>query len=70
MRHTGFGDADPVCESTEDGLFTLIPSRIPYSADLGLETNVSIVVMDAKTGKGGVAHVNLKDAAASESISD
>ncbi len=69
MRHTGFGDADPVCESTEDGLFTLIPSRIPYSADLGLETNVSIVVMDAKTGKGGVAHVNLKDATACESIS-
>ena len=69
MRHTGFGDADPVCESTEDGLFTLIPSRIPYSAELGLETNVAIVVMDAKTGKGGVAHVNLKDATACESIS-
>ena len=69
MRHTGFGDADPVCESTDDGLFTLIPSRIPYSDDLGLETNVSIVVMDAKTGKGGVAQVNLKDAASCESIS-
>ncbi len=69
MRHTGYGDADPVCESTDDGLFTLIPSRIPYSADLGLETNVSIVVMDAKTGKGGVTHVNLKDAAACENIS-
>ena len=69
MRHTGFGDADPVCESTDDGLFTLIPSRIPYSADLGLETNVSIVVMDAKAGKGGVAQVNLKDATACESIS-
>jgi peroxiredoxin len=61
MRHTGYGDADPVCESTDDGLFTLIPSRIPY-ADVGLETNVSIVVMDAKTG-------NLKDAAACENIS-
>ncbi len=69
MRHTGFGDADPVCESTDDGLFTLIPSRIPYSADLGLLTDVSIVVMDAKTGKGGVVQVNLKDATACESIS-
>lgn len=69
MRHTGFGDADPVFESTDDGLFTLIPSRIPYSVDLGLQTNVSVVVMDAKTGMGGVAQVNLKDSASCESIS-
>lgn len=69
MRHTGFGDADPVCESTDDGSFTITPSRIPYSADIGLQTNVSIVAMDAKTGRGGVTEVNLKDATACESIS-
>lgn len=69
MRHAGFGDADPVCESTEDGLFTLIPSRIPYSDELGLETNVSVVAMDPRTGKGGVTNVNLKDATACANIS-
>jgi thiol-disulfide isomerase/thioredoxin len=68
MRHTGFGVTDPVCESSDDGLFTLNPARIPNSADLGLLTDVSIVVMDAKTGKGGIAQVNLKDTTACESI--
>ena len=62
MRHSGIGDADPICESNEDGLFTLIPSRIPNTDGSGIEANVFVVVMDTKTGKGGVAKVNLKDA--------
>ena len=69
MRHSGYGDADPVCEADEDGLFTLIPSRIPYSSDLGLQTTVSVVALDAKTGKAGTAEVNLKDAVSCENIS-
>ncbi len=60
MRHRGRGDADPVGESSADGSFQLKISRIPYANDgSGLQTDVSVVAIDPKSSRGGIADVDL-----------
>lgn len=69
MRHIGRGDADPVAESSADGSFHLKLSRIPYTIDgNGLQTDVSVVAMDPKSNRGGIAGVDLKDASSTGEI--
>ena len=69
MRHRGYGDTDPVCQSTSDGAFALKLNRIPYSPSGGLLTNVFVVAMDARRGLGGIAEVDLKDSKAIHDMS-
>lgn len=69
MRHIGRGDADPVGESSADGSFHLKLSRIPYANDgSGLQTDVSVVAIDPKSNRGGIANVDLMDASSTSEI--
>lgn len=70
MRHTGRGDANPLCESAADGTFEFKMSRIPYKYnDRGLETDVSVVAIDPKSNRGGIANVNVLDESSTFQIS-
>lgn len=69
MRHIGRGVADPVGESSADGSFHLKLSRIPYANDgSGLQTDVSVVAIDPKSNRGGIANVDLTDASSTSEI--
>ncbi|MCA9023796.1 MAG: redoxin family protein [Planctomycetaceae bacterium] len=69
MRHRGRGDADPVGETSADGSFQLSMSRIPYASDgSGLQTDVSVVAIDPRSNRGGIADVDLTDMSSSSEI--
>ncbi|MGE3780222.1 MAG: redoxin family protein, partial [Pirellulaceae bacterium] len=63
MRHSGYGDTDPIGDSAADGSFSLTPTRLPYSADGKLGSRVFVVAMDARRGLGGICPVDLKNPA-------
>ena len=70
MRSTGYGDADPIVLTDENGRFELPLSRIPYRADgEGLQTDVYVLAIDPNTGEAGIAAVDLTDGTAVNEIS-
>ncbi len=61
MTSLGRGDADPVSVTDEQGNFELEMSRIPYSDDGGLQTDVFVVAFAPALNYAGRVAVDLTD---------
>ena len=69
MRHKGYGDADPIGESSAGGSFELKMSRLPYQPKgEGKLTTVYALAFDPLTNRSGMTEVDLTDPKATESI--
>ena len=69
MRSVGFGDADPIGRTGDDGSFELKMSRIPYRRSFGgLVASVFVVAFDPRSELAGIAEVDVADVDATDSI--